>query len=67
MKKSLLILAVAFVFASCKKDRTCECCIDSLCVSETKEYTKKDAEDWCDKAQTDANSGGVTGVTCKLK
>lgn len=72
MKRSLLILsAVAFVLASCKQDRTCECCFSDsgidLCVSETKEYTKSDAEDWCDQAQAEANTDGVTGITCKLK
>ena len=68
MKKSLLILAVvAFGFASCKKDRTCECCLDSLCVSETQNRTKKDASDWCDKAESDAAASGVTGWSCKLK
>ncbi|MFM7105732.1 MAG: hypothetical protein ACKOW8_09455 [Flavobacteriales bacterium] len=67
MKKSLLILSlVAFVFASCKKDQTCECCFDLLgvntCSSTTAKMTKKDAETWCE-----GNTQGVSGVTCKLK
>ena len=67
MKKSLLILSlVAFVFASCKKDRTCECCAEVLgtksCATATAKMTKKDAETWCE-----GSTQGVSGVTCTLK
>jgi hypothetical protein len=68
MKKTLLILALAaFGFASCKQDRTCECCYDSLCVSETQNLTKSDADEWCDKAEADIVAEGLEGWSCKLK
>jgi hypothetical protein len=67
MKKSLLILAVAFVFASCKKDRTCECTYtdgtkDSTTIPDA---TKKDAEEACDALGALAAAFG--SGTCELK
>jgi len=67
MKKIALTLAgiafVAVTLTSCKKDYTCTCTFDiagvSGSVSETKNTTKKDAEEWCD-------AENETGVTCKL-
>ena len=67
MKKTLLIAAVALLaLVSCKKDRTCTCTVDFgiegvaiQTVSETQKLSKKDAEKWCDDANT-------TGVSCTL-
>ena len=68
MKKSLLILAVVAVsFASCKKDRTCECTYSDGTKESTpiKNATKKDAEEACDALG--ALSLAFGGGTCELK
>ena len=58
---------MAFVFASCKKDRTCECTY----TDGTKETfpiaksTKKDAEEACDALGALATAFG--SGTCELK
>jgi hypothetical protein len=68
MKKSLLILSlVAFVFASCKKDRTCECTNSNGTKDSTsiKNVTKKDAEEACDALG--ALALAFDGGTCELK
>jgi hypothetical protein len=63
MKKVYMMLAVcAIALASCKKDYTCECCIDGICGEATAKMTKSDAEAWCEDS-----TNGVSGVTCKLK
>ncbi|MBI3520835.1 MAG: hypothetical protein HY062_15970 [Bacteroidetes bacterium] len=82
MKKITLLAAVvvAISFASCRKDRTCECTDTSggvTYVTTTKvKSTKKDATSWCDaangsKSTTTANGvtlpNGSTTQTCKIK
>lgn len=70
MKKLFIIAVVAFVatLTSCKKEWTCECCVDcgggKICGQETKKETKKDAQERCDEGQV--SSGGCT-TTCELK
>ena len=67
MKKSLLILGVAFMaitFSSCEKEYTCECTVWGLTQSDTQEMKKSDAEDWCAKSNTDA---ATWGGSCELK
>lgn len=64
MKKVMLFVAVAAFAAttlsSCKKNWTCECCVEfsgtKTCGETTAKLTKKDAKTWCE-------SNGV----CKLK
>ncbi|CAG0985763.1 hypothetical protein FLAV_02026 [Flavobacteriales bacterium] len=66
MKKVILFVAVAAfaatTFTSCKKNWTCECCVDILgtktCAETTAKMTKKDAKVWCED-----NSNNI----CKLK
>jgi hypothetical protein len=68
MKKSLLVLSmVAFVFASCKKDRTCECSYSDGTKESTPipNSTKKDAEEACDALG--ALNLAFGGGTCELK
>ncbi|MFD1553919.1 hypothetical protein DNU06_14055 [Putridiphycobacter roseus] len=50
MKKVILIAAVSMLaLASCKKDYTCECTIDSeVYTYELKDVKKSDAKDACD-------------------
>lgn len=66
MKKITLLAAVvvAFTFASCKKDYTCECTFSgnglSGTASTTIKDTKKKAKDACEKDNT-------TGVSCSIK
>lgn len=83
MKKITLlaIAALTISFASCKKDRTCECTSTSngvTIVSSTKVKSgKKDAQSWCDasngsKTTVTVNGTAVTGnsnsgETCTLK
>lgn len=59
---------VAFAFASCKKDYTCECKSTCGTSSSTVSYTftakKKDAKDACNTYAT--TSGGCTS-SCELK
>jgi len=70
MKKGLLIAGalVAFTFASCKKDYTCEC--TSTCGSATSTTSstihakKKDAEAACTAS---AASSGTCTYSCALK
>ncbi|WKZ74810.1 MAG: hypothetical protein QY303_11745 [Vicingaceae bacterium] len=66
MKKVILFVALAAfaatTFTSCKKNWTCECCVDILgtktCAETTAKMTKKDAKVWCKD-----NSNNI----CKLK
>lgn len=64
MKKVFFILAAGLLFASCKKDWTCECTMGSLSHSSTvKNKTLKEATDECN------DSGSVLGVDydCSVK
>jgi hypothetical protein len=71
MKKLALSLAVvamaAFTMTSCKKEYTCECCVDFLgtktCASTTIKDTKKKAEDACTASAT----SGVATSSCAIK
>jgi len=82
MKKITLlaVAALAISFASCKKDRECECTTTSngvTIISTTKVKSgKKDATSWCEasngnKTTTTVNGTAVTntssGTTCKIK
>jgi hypothetical protein len=64
MKKITLlaVAALAISFASCKKDRACECTQTSngvtIVSTTTVKSGKKDAESWCS-----ASTGGKTTVT----
>ena len=69
MKKVFLAIAFVVALTSCKKDYTCVCTIDAVVVDGveitpqqsvevTGNFTKKDAEDWCE---------GQTNGVCKLK
>ncbi len=70
MKKVYVMLALCSVaLASCKKEYTCVCTIPAVVVNGTTiseefsteikgEFTKKDAEEWCEGQGTDI---------CKLK
>lgn len=73
MRKVMSFLAVVALIAtvntSCKKNYTCECCIDcpftgEICNSETKKMKKKDAKAWCES--NSSATGGCTG-SCQLK
>jgi len=83
--KKITILAVAIVainFASCKKDRDCECTTTTTSSSGTtttspaqvttlKEVSGSDAKSLCQKStMTNVNNAGQTSTTvddCKLK
>jgi hypothetical protein len=72
MKKVLLVAAVAFAFASCKKDYTCECTTTtagiSVTASTTVKDTKKKATDACEKGTTSSSVAGISSsTTCKIK
>jgi hypothetical protein len=65
--KKLTFIAVAglaFTFASCKKDYTCECTWtddNTSAGSYTAKLKKKDAETWCE------GNSGSSYIDCKLK
>ena len=62
MKKALLVATVGlFLFASCRKQRTCECTyVDGTTYTETYYLSKKkDAEATC-------NSNEYSGMSCDL-
>jgi hypothetical protein len=67
MKKVLSFVAVIATVASlssCSKDYTCECTILGFTSSETQNMKKKDAKEWCDEANTNAE---VWGGSCSLQ
>lgn len=66
MKKMTLLAAVvvAFTFASCKKDYTCECTATSGGVSVSATTTIKDTKK---KAKDACTAKATTGVTCDIK
>ncbi len=62
-------VAIVATLSSCKKNYTCECCVDcvgtgEICTSETRKLKKKEAQEWCDEGET--SSGGCT-TSCTLK
>lgn len=79
MKKITLlaVAALAISFASCKKDRTCECTYSSTGSSTVhtastviKKVKKSEAKTLCQKTtytQTDANGVYLSTNDCKLK
>lgn len=69
MKKVIKIGAFAFagalLFASCKKDWTCECTVGSVTTpSSIKNAKKKDAKKTCDALGSTAS---IVGGSCTLK
>lgn len=82
MKKITLfaVAALAISFASCRKDRTCECTDNSggatMVSTTTVKSSKKDANSWCEAANgskttttyngTTVPNGNIT-TTCKIK
>jgi hypothetical protein len=82
MKKITLfaVAALAISFASCRKERTCECTDSSggyTVVTTTKvKSSKKDATSWCEAANGSKSTTTVDGTTvpngsitttCKIK
>lgn len=83
MKKITLlaVAALAFSFASCRKDRVCECTDTSggvtIVATTTVKSTKKDATTWCESYNGSKTTVTVNGVpvsntgtstkTCKIK
>ena len=82
MKKITLfaVAALAISFASCRKERTCECTDTSYgttVVTTTKvKSSKKDANSWCEAANGSKSTTTVNGTTvsngnitmsCKIK
>lgn len=79
MKKSTLLIGAAVValgFASCKKEYTCECTVESTVMgtttTSTSTYTinetKANARTACDAGDGEATSLGVTFTSeCKIK
>lgn len=68
MKKIVVIAVVGlFVFASCKKDYTCDCSVSgqTLTIS-LNDYKKKDAESACDDAETTYKNADAN-ASCTLK
>jgi hypothetical protein len=69
MKKVLAIAVMGvFVLASCKKDYTCECCVewdgDKTCASGTVNGKKKDVKEACEAGSSE--SMGIK-TTCAIK
>lgn len=68
MKKVFALAAMSvFVLSACKKDFTCECSASGFSQSEVyKDVKKKDAEDKCDKKQSDLQVVN-SSITCSVK
>ena len=69
MKKITLLAAVvvAFTFASCKKDYTCECTSNGVVIGTIKyKDTKKKAKDACSASNSTYASYGAN-VSCGIK
>ena len=67
----LFAVLATLAFTSCKKDHTCTCTTTVGGISSTRTYdlqnqTLRDAEDACERYETDANSGGIGTTSCHL-
>jgi len=64
-------IVASFAFTSCKKDYTCTCTTTLGGISSTKTYdltnqTHVDANDACERYESDMNGSGPTTTTCHL-
>lgn len=64
-------IVASLAFTSCKKDYTCTCTTSVGSISNTKTYDLKnqnrvDANDACERYETDANNGGIGTTSCHL-
>lgn len=67
----VLTLVTATMFTSCKKDYTCTCTTTVGSIGSTKAYDLPnqrihDANEACERYESDANNGGIGTTNCHL-